>query len=124
MKKILYALLVFCLPISVYAYVITSDFKIDNQTDKNLIVSVNLPDSINPVTKEIAAKQSDIVKVEFKNSGLLYQSRAYPFSIKDSETGIEQVNGRIAFYLGASVWNKYSFLDSVAYSSSLQVKQT
>ena len=56
-------------------------------------------------------------------SGLLYQAKVLPFSVKESATGIEQVNGRIAFYVGASVWNKYSFLDSVLASPSIKVKQ-
>lgn len=125
MKKIFCAILVFFLPISVYAYVVSSDVTIDNQTDKNLVITFPQLYNQPPITKEIAAKHSETVSLDNgDHSGLLYQASVFPFNIKDVATGIEQVNGRMAFYVGASVWNKYSFPDSVQSSPSIQVKQS
>ena len=117
-------LLISLLPLSTYAYIIGSDLIIDNQTEKNLVVTIPQPDSRYPIQKEIPAKKEVTIYLENGDStGLLYQAKTKPFSIKEAGTEIEQVNGRIAFYVGASVWNKYSFLDSVLSSPSIQVTQ-
>src|SRR5579872_5085567 len=118
MKKyffiILTTTLFFLSAMPIYAYTINSDFIIDNQTDKNLVVYIKQPYSRYPIQNEIPAKKNVTIAVDNADyTGLLYQASVAPFKITESATGLEQVNGRIAFYVGSAVWSKYSFLDSV-----------
>lgn len=115
-----------------YAYIIGNNVVIDNQTDKNLVMKLSRPYAPygDIVNYDIPAKSNITVYIENGDStGLLYQARAFPFSISDAKSGIEQINGRVAFYVGGLTYydvgmaSRYSFLDSVQSSPSIHVKQ-
>lgn len=76
------------------------------------------------IHSEIQANEK--IRVYFENgdrSGWLYQAQKAPFSIKDKINGVEQVHGNVAFYVGGTFAQRYSFLDSVLQSPSLHMKQ-
>jgi|GEM_PF-6037170 len=114
-----------CISLPSHAYVIGADLTIENKTDTPLEISVFPPNGEGPVAQRVSPHQTKTIYVENGDgSGRLYQASVAPFSIKDAENHTEYVNGRVAYYVGAAFWKKYSFLDSVVAAKGIFVDQT
>jgi len=118
-------LLWMCVSLPSYAYVIGANLTIENQTDVPMQLVVNPPNGQNSILTSLPAHQATVVYVENgDHSGRLYHASVAPFSIKDISGKTEYVNGRVAYYVGAGFWSKYSFLDSVAAGKGISIDQT
>lgn len=113
LKKAILTTFAVCLSTASYAYIIGTNLTIDNKTNEAITIEITLPKNQTPIIQTIPALKSSIVYLENgDNTGLLYQSSTAPFNIKSKDK--IYVKGRIGFYVGASAWNKYSYLDSVS----------
>lgn len=108
------ALLWTCVLPASYAYVIGANLTIENQTDVPMKILVIPPHQQSPVYKNLPIHEATTIYVENgDHTGWLYQASVAPFSITDAAGKTEYVNGRVAYYVGGTLWSKYSFLDSV-----------
>jgi hypothetical protein len=127
-KQIQLGLLISCISASSYAYVVETNFTIENKTDLPMVVDVTQPDGTNPI-EIVPAHQTRVMALSNDDhSGLLYQTSTAPFKIYaqthrsgEDRTHVLSAQGRIAFYVGASLGNKYSFLNAVSASDGLSV---
>jgi hypothetical protein len=127
-KKMKMALLISCLSASSYAYVIDANLTVQNKTKVPLMLTMDQPNGQDPVVRMIPAQQTSIIPMSNgDHSGLLYQTATAPFKIVsangekvDGENKI-YAQGRVAFYVGGSLWNKYSFLNAVSAADGLTV---
>lgn len=118
LKKISLALFLSCINASSFAYVIDTDFTIENKTDVALTIEVEQPNGQPATGTTIPAH--DFKKISLSNgdnSGMLYQKSSAPFNIKANDKVI--VHGRLVYYVGASLGNKYSFLNAVTASDGI-----
>lgn len=120
-KKIFSAIFITCISASSYAYVIPTNFSIENKTNVDMTVEITpAVKGQEKITKQIPAH--DTLQISLDNgdhSGWLYQTSTSPFIIKAN--GKPYVQGRIAYYVGASVGNKYSFLNAVTSADGVKV---
>jgi len=116
------AIFLLCISTSSYAYIIQSNVTIENKTDIPLLITIDQPNKQGSNTLAIPAHLTTEIHVQNgDNSGQLYQTSTAPFKIKAAETGLLYVQGRIAYYVGASLNDKYNFLNSVSYAPGLNV---
>jgi hypothetical protein len=122
-KKIQLGLLISCISLSSYAYVVQTNFTVENKTDVPMVISVDQPNGQGSNTLSIPAHESTQVQMQNgDSSGLLYQTATAPFTIKaDGKNGKLVAQGRIAYYVGASMWNKYSFLDALSAAEGITI---
>src|SRR5437868_13183459 len=122
-KKIQLGLIISCFSISSYAYVIGTNFTIENNTATPMVMTVEQPNGQAENTIHIPAHDTSKVYLQNgDNRGLLYQTSAAPFKIKEEGASDKiLVNGRVVYYVGASLVNKYSFLNSVTAAENLKV---
>lgn len=121
MKKIAIAMLIIISHTSAYAYLIANNLTVVNKTAIPLVIEITEPNQKNPVPKQIPALSSIHIHTENDDhSGLLYQTSTTPFTIKNAN-GKLYAQGRIAYYVGASVWNKYSFLDAISATNDVNI---
>lgn len=119
-KKIQLAVFIACCNASSYAYVIDTHFTVENKTDVPMVITVDQPNGQTSNLLHIPAHESTQVYMQNgDNSGLLYQTSTSPFTIKAN--GKLYLQGRVAYYVGASVWNKYSFLDAISAADGVKV---
>lgn len=108
-----------------YAYVIGSDLIVENTTSTPLSITIEQPNAQPFIVKDIPANQTVTIYLENgDSSGWLYQAETAQFSIQDAHSHIEQINGRVAFYIGASYARKYSFIDSLQANKSIQLQKS
>lgn len=110
---------------SAYAYVIEQNLTIENKTNLPLYFEAQPPKGQGNVNKYI--KPHETVEIPISNgdhTGWLYTPSTATFTIKDAGSSVEYIRGRIAFYVGGAVWNKYSFLDSVSAGTGVNLDQT
>lgn len=122
-KKMNLALLISCISATSYAYVINSNLTVENKTDVPLIMSIEQPNGQDPVTLKISAHTTTpIFMTNDDHTGYLYQTSIAPFKLLSAD-GSNKVyaQGRVAFYVGASMWNKYSFVNAVSAAEGLIV---
>jgi len=122
-KKFLFASLISCISITSFAYVIDTNLTIENKTDVPLMLEVEQPNGQPATGISIPAHASN--KINLSNgdsSGLLYQKSSAPFNIKANDKVI--VHGRVVYYVGASLANKYSFLNAITASNGISVDPT
>jgi hypothetical protein len=56
-------------------------------------------------------------------SGMLYQTSTAPFTIRETDAhGKVYAQGRVAYYVGASLINKYSFLDAITSADNIKLE--
>jgi len=109
-KKIQLALFFFGMSAASYAYVIETNFTIENHTDIPMTIAIDQPWGQDKITKSLAAHDTVTLKMQNGDtSGLLYQTSIAPFKIESADAKTF-VNGFVAYYVGGSVMNKYSFL--------------
>lgn len=123
-KQLATALLLFCMSVSSYAYLIESTLKIKNNTDTPLIFVITNQTGA-PFKKAIPAhSESTIDKdvLNYHNSGLLYTASTHEFQIlsDDAESQL-YVQGRVVYYIHGSYAYEYSFLDSLSAAEGLTV---
>lgn len=123
-KKIQLTLLVASLSASSYAYVIQTKLTVENKTDVPMLMTIDQPNGQESLSKPIPAHQTTILDMDNgDHSGLLYQTATAPFKIKSMNADAKVfAQGRVAYYVGASLWNKYSFLDAVSAAHGLKVE--
>lgn len=120
LKKISLVLLTTCISASSYAYVIGANLTVQNKTDVPMEIEITPPNKQEKVIKQIPAHETIHTYIENgDHSGWLYQTSTAPFTIKANNKLYAQ--GRIAFYVGASVGNKYSFLNAVSAADGIKV---
>lgn len=126
-KKTYLALLISCFSVSSYAYIIGTNFTIENKTDMLLLMEVDQPHSRSDKFLELPPHQESTIYLENDDyTGYLNQAASRSFTIMNlvnteyAETKTF-VQGRISFFLGASIWNKYTFLDSISVAKGLTV---
>lgn len=130
-KKIQLGLLISCISVSSYAYVVETNFTIENKTDLTMLIDLTLPNGDNRL-EFVYAHQTRVMALDNgDHSGLLYQTATAPFKIYaqthiagEDSTYVLSGQGRIAFYVGASLGNKYSFLNAVTAADGLTVEPT
>ena len=129
-KQIQSALLISCISVSSYAYVVQTNLTVENKTDVHMGIEIDQPNGTKPYYGIPAHKSRKILLDNEDSSGLLYQTATAPFKIwaiypeKDTQKNILSVQGRIAYYVGASMWNKYSFLNAVSAADNLKIDTT
>lgn len=124
-KKIKMGLLISCVSVSSYAYVIDSNLIVENKTELPLQIIVDQPNGQDPSTMQILAHQTNQMPISNgDSSGWLYQTSTAPFKIIGMDDNKLYVHGRVAFYVGASMWNKYSFLNTITAADGLNVNPT
>lgn len=123
-KKIQLALLISCISASSYAYVIQTTLTVENKTGAPMQITIDHPNGQEPTTKPIPAHQTTIIDMDNgDHGGLLYQTSTAPFKIKSMGADAKvYAQGRVAYYVGASLWSKYSFLDAVSTADGLKVE--
>lgn len=110
---------------SAYAYVIDQNLTIENKTNLPLYFEAQPPKGQANVTKYIHPHETvEIAVSNGDHTGWLYQPSTATFTIKDAGSSVEYIRGRIAFYIGSAVWNKWSFLDSVSAGAGVNLDQT
>lgn len=115
-------MLIFCLGTTSYAYVIGTNLTIENKTDVPMLMLAEQPNGQANNTVYIPAHNTSHVYMENGDySGLLYQMSNALFQIMGADDHKIYLQGRVSYYVGASVWNKYSFLDAVFAASGLEV---
>jgi hypothetical protein len=118
-------LLWMCISLPSYAYVIGANLTIENATDVPMELTVYRLNGQDSIHKSIPAHQTTPIYMENgDHSGYLYQAAVAPFSIRDAKEKTEYVNGRVAYYVGAAFWSKYSFLDSVLAGPGITLDQS
>lgn len=124
-KKIHIALLISCFSVSSYAYIIGTDLIIDNRTDTPMQIEVNRPNNQTLLSQPLPAHQRSIVYVENGDTTELPNKLSKArFKIKNmTDKDKLYVQGRIAFYVGSSIQDKYSYLNSVSAANGLSVDQ-
>jgi hypothetical protein len=122
-KQIQLAVLLSCTSVSSYAYLVETNFTIENKTDVPLVVVVTQPDGLKPLQLILAHETRQILVKNGDSSGLLYQTSTAPFNINalDHKKNPLIVQGRIAFYVGASLGNKYSFLNALSAADGVTI---
>lgn len=120
-KKIQLGLLISCISVSSYAYVIGTNFTIENKTATPMVMVVEQPNGqANNIVHIPAHETSKVYLQNGDNSGLLYQTSSAPFKIRDTDTnGKVLVQGRMVYYVGGSLLGKYSFLNAVTAADNL-----
>lgn len=120
-KKIQLALIISCVSASSYAYVVETNFSVENKTDVPLAIVIDQPNGQKPIAKALPAHEVTTIKMDNgDHSGLLYQTSAASFTIKDTIQSVKAyAQGRIGYYVGASMGNKYSFLNAVSAAEGL-----
>jgi hypothetical protein len=127
LKKILFTLsfLLMCFSVPSYAYTIGANLVIVNNTNVAMNLQVSHPNGQGNTSYPIPANETTTVYMENGDKTIwLYQSSIATFSLNDQVTQTEYVNGRVAYYVGASLWTLYSFLDSVSSGPGITVDQT
>lgn len=120
LKKIQFALLLCCINISAYAYVVGVNFTVQNKTDTPMTIVIKQPNGQDPVTQLLAPHKTSIIYLENNDhSILLYQSAIAPFTISANNNIYAQ--GRIIYYVGSSLWDKYSFLDNISVADGITI---
>ena len=83
-KKIPLALFISCISASSYAYMIGSNFTVENKTDVPMVLAVEQPNGQDGVTQQIPAhKITQVYLTNGDHSGLLYQASTAPFKIQN-----------------------------------------
>jgi hypothetical protein len=121
-KQIQLGLLISCISLSSYAYVVETNFTVENKTDVDMRIRIYQPNGYKP-EYYLAAHKTRIIWLENEDSsGLLYQTATAPFTIKAADENEKLVaQGRIVYYVGASMWNKYSFLNSISAAEGITI---
>lgn len=121
-KKIQLAFLICCTSASSYAYVIGVNFTVENKTGVPMVLIMQQPNGQKELTKPIPAHQISHVYIENGDyTGLLYQMSTAPLKIMGANDHKVYLQARVAYYVGASVWNKYSFLNAISAAPGLNV---
>jgi hypothetical protein len=121
-KKIPLAIFISCISASSFAYQIGTNLTVENNTDVPMLLSVELPKGQAGMTQQIPAhKISQIYMTNGDHTGLLNQTSTAPFKITGAEDQKMYVQGRVVYYVGRTVWNKYIFLNSISVADGLQV---
>lgn len=124
MRYIFSFLLGYFLTCPAYAYIIGSTLKIQNDTDQSLTLHITQPNEGAPLLEMIPAHEVREVYMENGDyTGWLYQESVASFVLENTDSQVEYVRGRVAYYVGGAFWVKYSFLDSVVADESTQIKQ-
>lgn len=119
-KKTLLTIYISTVSASLYAYNIVNNFTVTNNTNLAISVEITQPHSQGKTILKLPAHTSS--KVYLSNgdsSGELYATSSAPFVIKAN--GQTYAYGRIAYYVGASMWNEYSFLDTLTAADGLNL---
>lgn len=123
-KKIQLAILISGISATSYAYVVESNLTVENKTNVPMVMIIEQPNGQPVKTISIPAHQT-IDKQYMQNgdhSGLLYQTSSAPFKIRETdENGKVLAQGRVVYYVGASLVNKYSYLNAVTAANNLTV---
>lgn len=120
--KIPLALFMSCISASSYAYMIGTNLTVENKTDVPMVLSVEQPNGQTEMTQQIPAhKISQLYITNGDHSGLLYQTSTAPFKILGADNQKTYVQGRVVYYVGSTVWRKYSFLNTVSAAEGLRV---
>lgn len=122
-KQLQFATLISCISISSYAYVIGTNFTVTNNTDTLMTMEIKPPKGQDPIHQKLPAHHATTIYLENgDHTGLFYQPSAATFTVKANDKLYAQ--GRIAFYVGASLWRKYSFLDSISSADNIKIEPT
>ena len=123
-KHIPLALFISCISVSASAYVIDTNFNVDNKTAVPMFIVINQPNGQIQLTKPLPPHQ--ITKMDLSNgdhTGYLYQTSTAPFTIREKDANGKIVaQGRLAYYVGGSMWNKYSFLNEISAADNIQIE--
>lgn len=128
LTRIAFAILISGMSAASYAYVIGTHLNVENKTDTPLTISITQPNGQEPLTQSLPAHQTRIIYMENgDHGGLLYQTAIAPFTIRDKDHILDGqgkifAQGRIVYYVGASVWNKYSYLNAVTAADNMKIK--
>lgn len=119
-KGIQCLLLLFSISITSYAYVVSANFTIENNTDTTFNMEIKQPNQQPDNTIVIPAHDtSTIFMTNGDHGGLLYQASTAIFTLKANNKTYAQ--GRIVYYAGAAMWSKYSFLDAITAADGLNI---
>ena len=121
-KRFCFALFLFCMNISSYAYVIESTLTLKNNTDIPMVFTLEGQS----FKRSIPAHSTSTINKEMLNNndytGFLYRAAAQGFEIRgDNADNQLYVQGRIVYYISGSYWQKYSFLDSLSAAEGLTI---
>jgi len=121
LNKIIFAAFAFCINAASYAYVVGTDFTIINKTDIPMVLVINQPNEQSGKVINIPAHETSHVGLQNGDStGLLYQMSNAPFKLVTANgNGKPLIQGRIVYYVGATLNNKYSFLNAVSAADGL-----
>src|SRR5262245_7976242 len=121
LNKLLSLLFLTCINISAYAYIIGTNVSITNNTNIPLTIHINAINLQPSITQILPAHKTSVVYLENgDDSGWLYQAAATPFEITSTDNKT-YVKGRMIFYVGGSLWRKYSFPDAITYADGLHI---
>lgn len=121
-KKISLALFASCMSVSSYAYMVEANLTVENKTDIPMVLTVQQPNGQSDFNHNLPAhKVTQVYLVNGDHSGLLYQTSTASFKISGAEDQKMYVQGRVVYYVGGSVWHKYSYLNTVSAAEGLAV---
>jgi len=125
LKKISLAFCIFCISATSHAYLLKTNFTVENKTDVPLLIEIEQPNGQETLKQPLPAhKKIDALSLNNNdNTGLLYQTATAPFKIK-SVDGKVYAQGRIAYYVGASWYDEYSFIDAVSTAEDITIDPT
>lgn len=125
-KKIPCTLLFSLTSLTAHAYLIGTNFHIENNTPITMVIEIKQPNGQGDNIYElISHKNNQIYLSNGDNSGLLYQTSNATFTIHENDiNGKIVAQGRIVYHVGAGMWLKYSFLDAITAADGLNVNAT
>lgn len=122
-KKLLLATLITCISATSYAYTIGANLTVENKTDANMEMIVEQPNHQQQKIIQLPAHTTIHDYMENGDTtGWLYQPSAATFTIKSN--GKVYAQGRIAYYVGGSLGNKYTFLDAINTANGITIDPT
>lgn len=88
-----------------------------------MMLTINQPNGQEMLTQPIPAHEISVYPTDNgDHSGMLYQTAIAPFTITalDTDTTV-YIQGRIAYYVGPSMWNKYNYLNAISTAKNINV---
>ena len=124
LKKIQTALLISCLSTSSYAYLVQTNFTVENKTKTSMMITVTGGNG-EKISKPISSDETIIIDKNklYKDFGGWPSGTATAvFEIRSDDASSKlYVQGQIFYGIYSAFWEEYSFLDSVSYAKGLDV---
>lgn len=115
------AILICCISTASHAYLIKSDFTVENKTEVPLTLKIFWPNPDKPITQPVLPGTPVRLSVDNDQygTGWLNQTKSARFMIVSTDEKLVYAQGRVNFYIDG-LWRKRSFLDAVTFADGLE----